>query len=1129
MNRKKIIQPILYAVPLVIIVILLFNIYTLQNKERIAEQNKNYAEDAVRKTAQQIADEFENGLNLINTYAHFLEKSMDKPEIGAQTLKEMEMNSIFDTVRFTDAEGKTHTSDGGTTDSSDREYYECGMNGESGISVIFDARLSEEETRVLFYSPIRFEGEIIGIIRGSFVAEQYLREILQTTYFGEVSNTWLCMADGRVIASSDGMSYDERKLTDILQEEGYIDGGTAQEAEAVFEKGGEGSFICGKASRTDNLCVKYLPNSEYVLVQTFPPKVTQGMIGRANAAGIRLEISLLVLCAVYFLIVIIRAAKQRKVLEEENRQVNYVLNGLNTLFSSKYLTVDLETGSYFYTAGVKLLDNQQMAGGDYANVIKLHSSEIIGEEEQENFRQTFGIASVIENLSDQDTFTYECHVMRDGKEEWEQLTTVCLERKEGRASRILYVRQNISEMKRRELKGEEELSVMNRKERQYRIAITSTAFSTFEFNLTKDLVEQDIVCAKGGGQISVLEKVGLTAPCKVSECFERWRQYVLPESLEEYDKVVDVAYLQNAFEQGEAEIDIDYWGKAGDGGQMCVRQSFFMTRDDNTDDIVVMVVSRDITEQVIEQRQQTQALQDALMHARQANEAKTTFLSNMSHDIRTPMNAIVGMTAIATSNIDNPAIVQDSLRKITLSSKHLLGLINDVLDISKIETGKLTIGSEQICLQNFMENVITIAQPMIKEKNMRFDIFTKNILCENIYSDSIRLNQVMINLLSNALKYTPENGQVTMTLSQQESPKGDNFVRTHFWIKDNGIGMTEEFQQIIYDAFVRADNKRVKQIEGTGLGMAISKYIIDAMDGTIELHSEVNQGTEFHVILDFEKASVSEDDMVLPNWNLLLVDDDEELCRGTATILQEIGIHAEYATTGTQALQMIKEKNDPQQGYQIVLLDYKMPDIDGIETAKQMRQYLGEEIPILLISAYDWSDIEKDAKTAGITAFVTKPLFKSTLYHALKPFAEDAGTTKETPEEPTFDFSGRHLLVAEDHEINWEICEALLSAQGFILDWAENGQICVDTYKASDPSYYDAILMDLRMPVMDGYQATELIRSSGRPDADLPIIAMTADAFAEDVQQCLEKGMNAHVAKPINVPKLLQILQKYFQ
>lgn len=512
-----------------------------------------------------------------------------------------------------------------------------------------------------------------------------------------------------------------------------------------------------------------------------------------------------------------------------------------------------------------------------------------------------------------------------------------------------------------------------------------------------------------------------------------------------------------------------------------------------------------------------------------ANMAKSEFLSNMSHDIRTPMNAIVGMTAIATANIDNLAIVQDSLRKITLSSKHLLGLINDVLDMSKIETGKLTIGSEQICLQNFMENVITIAQPMIKEKNMKFDVLIKNILCENIYSDSIRLNQVMINLLSNALKYTPENGEVTVSLYQEASPKGDHFIRTHFHVKDNGIGMTEEFQQIIYDAFARADNKRVKQIEGTGLGMAISKYIIDAMGGTIELHSEINQGTEFHVILDFEKASVSEDDMILPNWNLLLADDDEELCRDTAFLLQEIGIHTEYATTGTQALQLAKEKRDTQQKYQIVLLDYKMPDMNGIETAKQMRQYLGEEIPILLISAYDWSDIETEAQAAGITAFVTKPLFKSTLYHALEPFAEDAGTTKETPAEPTFDFSGRHLLVAEDHEINWEICEALLSAQGFILDWAENGQICVDTYEASDSGYYDAILMDLRMPVMDGYQATELIRSSGRPDADLPIIAMTADAFAEDVQQCLEKGMNAHVAKPIDVPKLLEILQKYFQ
>lgn len=527
--------------------------------------------------------------------------------------------------------------------------------------------------------------------------------------------------------------------------------------------------------------------------------------------------------------------------------------------------------------------------------------------------------------------------------------------------------------------------------------------------------------------------------------------------------------------------------------------------------------------------EQLKELRHEKKRADNANMAKSEFLSNMSHDIRTPMNAIVGMTAIAASNIDNVKVVKDSLRKITLSSKHLLGLINDILDMSKIETGKLSITSEQVSLRDFMDNIVSIAQPLIKEKNMKFDIFIKNILCENIYSDNTRLNQVLINLLSNALKYTPENGEISVTLSQEESPKGENYVRTHFHVRDNGIGMSEEFQQTIYDAFIRADNKRVNKVEGSGLGMAITKYIVDAMDGTIELQSEINQGTEFHIILDFEKATVSEDEMVLPDMDILLVDDDEELCRDTIPLLQEIGLQAEYATDGATAVEMAKKRYDEQKDYQIVLLDYKMPDMNGIETARQIRKHLGQKVPILLISAYDWSDVETEAQEVGISGFISKPLFKSTLYHGLEPFANPKEDKQESANEPQYDFHGKRLLVAEDFDMNWEICKALLSVHGFELDWAENGQICVDLFNDSEPGYYDAILMDLRMPVMNGYQATEAIRASERTDANIPIIAMTADAFSEDVQHCLDCGMNTHVAKPIDIPKLLRILQEYLR
>ncbi len=525
---------------------------------------------------------------------------------------------------------------------------------------------------------------------------------------------------------------------------------------------------------------------------------------------------------------------------------------------------------------------------------------------------------------------------------------------------------------------------------------------------------------------------------------------------------------------------------------------------------------------------QMKALANAKEEALAANKAKSEFLSNMSHDIRTPMNAIIGMTAIAGSNIDNRDKVLECLRKITLSSKHLLGLINDVLDMSKIESGKLTLNIDLVSLREMMESIVSIIQPQIKTKKQSFNIFIHEIQTENIYADSVRLNQVLLNLLSNALKFTPEGGSITVTVAQEDSPKGEKYVRTHFWVKDTGIGMTEEFQQKIFESFVREDNARVHKVEGTGLGMAITKYIVDKSEGSIELKSELDKGTEFHVTFDFERGESTVEEMILPQWEILVVDDDEELCRSAVDSLNEIGVHAEWALNGFTAIDMTEKRHKQHRDYYVVLLDCKMPEMDGIETAREMRRRIGDDVPILLMSAYEWDDVEEEAREAGITGFISKPLFKSTLYHSLKPFADQDIENVELPAEPQMDFSGKRLLVAEDNELNWEIASELLSSVGFVLDWAENGKLCVEKFAASQPGYYNAILMDLRMPEMNGFEATQSIRAMEREDArQIPIIAMTADAFADDVKACLDCGMNSHVAKPLNMPELLRLLQRY--
>lgn len=1135
MNRKKVFHTIIYFIPLLVLVVILFNIYTAQNKARIIEQNKNYAEDSTRQMAQQISDQFESGLRIITTYGYFFDTYLGGDTVSADTLKGIEASSVYDTVRFTDAEGITHLSDGRTVNSSDREYYKLGMQGKSGITAVFDGRLEEEGKRIMFYAPVQLDGEIIGIIRGSYAAEQYLNKILNTTYFGEFCPTWLCMPSGEVIAGSDDQDYGEGSLPDVLESRGFIDSPTADGVREIFENGGQGAFICEGGSATDIICVTYLPNYDFVLVQTFPPNVTRSMINSANEAGISLEVALIMLFAVYFILVVANSVKQRRALEVENRQISYVLKGLNTLFSSKYLTVDLETGIYSYTAGMKLSDNQAMTEGAYADIVEDHSREIIGEEAQENFRKTLKAESIVENLADQDTFTYECHVMRDGQEAWEQMTVVCIERKEGQAVKMLYLRQDISEMKLREQRRKEEMAMMNRKEMQYRIAITSNAFSSFEFNLTKDLIEQDIVRESlDGGQISLLERAGLQAPCKASECFERWKQFILPESLEDYSSIVNVEYLRDCFEKGEVEVEVDYWGVMDSkGNRMCIRQTFIMTQDDMTGDIFALVVSKDITEQVIKQKEQTEALQDALLHARQANEAKTTFLSNMSHDIRTPMNAIIGFATIAASRIESKEQVKECLQKVLASSNHLLSLINDILDMSCIESGKMQIHEQECNISELMHNLVNIIQPQVKAKQLELFIDTFEVTNEDVIADPLKLNQIFINLMSNAVKYTPAGGMITFRIIQHTTFR-HGYGDYEFIIKDNGIGMSAEFVKHVFEPFERESTTTKSGIQGTGLGMAITKNIIEMMNGKVSVESEVGKGSTFTVNLSLKLQDVeknAEQIKELEGLRALVVDDDLNICDSVSKMLKTIGMRAEWTTSGREAVYRARSARDEGDSYHTYIIDWQMPETSGVETARKIRSVVGEESPIIILTAYDWTDIEEEAKEAGVTAFCAKPLFMSDLKSAL--LAANNTEHKEENDEAVWqavDFSGKRVLLVEDIEMNREIAEVILTESGFEVESAPDGTDAVDMVKKSPENYYDVVLMDVQMPIMNGYEATRTIRSLPREDVKtLPIIAMTANALEEDKAAALKSGMNDHIAKPLDIELFMDVLKKYLR
>lgn len=557
-----------------------------------------------------------------------------------------------------------------------------------------------------------------------------------------------------------------------------------------------------------------------------------------------------------------------------------------------------------------------------------------------------------------------------------------------------------------------------------------------------------------------------------------------------------------------------------------------------TDNVITqrIVTLSDQTKEVL----QRQALRDALENARNASMAKSNFLSHMSHEIRTPMNAIIGMTTIAMTRLDDRARLEDCLSKIALSSRHLLGIINDVLDMSKIEGGKLAIAHEPFNFQTAMEGVVNLILPQAQARGLNFEVLSR-VEEEELVGDALRVNQILINILSNSIKFTPAEGSVRLEV--QQLYKKNNSVQFRFIIRDTGIGMSEEFIKKLYTPFEQATNTTAAKFGGTGLGMAITKNLVSLLGGTIFVKSKEGEGSEFTVELPFGLSGRKTETYKgsLDPLKVLIVDDDHGTCEHASLLLEKMGLRCRWVLSGEEAIKLVKESHANGDDYDVCFVDWKMPDMDGLETAIRIRDAVGHDTCIIIISAYNWETIQDQARNIGIDGFVPKPFFASNLYNALNSLNRgtkeatkaEAPAQQETPAddaERTYDFSGKHILLVEDNEFNREIANEFLEMTGATVDNAEDGSQGVSRFVESEPGTYDIILMDVQMPVMDGHEATRTIRASDHPDAkSIPILAMTANAFSEDVSTALAAGMNGHIAKPIDIKELYRLLDIHFK
>ena len=824
-------------------------------------------------------------------------------------------------------------------------------------------------------------------------------------------------------------------------------------------------------------------------------------------------------------------AAQRKVEEAlaALEKVNAALqeeSAVSTALSQEYSSlfkIDAKTRkmTLYRTDGIAfdpVLLEKLLALGDYESILSKYIDAFVVPEDRDRLRESIGLSVLMEKVPEGGLYKLGYRRIKDGVISYFEMNLVKTVDQYGAVTLILGLRDVDAEV-RRQLKQTRQMEV----QREIIEGLGSEYYSVLLVNPNTDRVAVYRAEEADGRAIEAYFH-------KYDNC---WSKGILAYSKELVSDASRSEFLEKLslghIKQERKDYSFPYEKLTEDGIiYLQARVSFVHEKDGG---VVAVIGTRNVDDLIKKERQQEMALQAAFDAAEAANRAKTEFLSNMSHDIRTPMNGIIGMTAIAAAHIDDRERVQDCLKKTTQASKHLLSLINEVLDMSKIESGKVDLVEEEFNLSDLVENLLTMTSAQIKEHHHELAVNISGVTHEAVVGDSLRIQKVFTNLMGNAVKYTPDGGKIRLTIS--EKPSMQSKVGCFEVIfEDNGIGMSEEFLDQVFVPFTRSNDERVNKVQGTGLGMAISRNIVRMMGGDIKVESKLGVGSRFTVTMYLKLQDTAQDryDKFL-NLHVLVADDDEMSLESCCGMLNDLGMKAEAVSRGAETVKKVVGRHRENRDYFACIIDWKMPDMDGIATTRAIRQAVGRDVPIIIISAYDWSDIEQEARSAGANAFISKPLFRSRL---VKTFRSLVGGEEPAEEEKPFvaleemDLTGGRVLLVEDNELNAEIAMEILKMTGLTVERVEDGIEAVDRLAECEDGRYDMIFMDIQMPRMNGYDATRAIRAMDRNYCrQVPIVAMTANAFAEDVHAAKTVGMNEHIAKPLDLNTLAKILKKW--